>query len=190
MTAMHLAESAYDMPTGMLLHEAGRQFAMAEIVRDGWQQVLYERGAWYLLLVWAERTSGVPGTTTADTGEQVCNGCGAIGTRGEAHAGSCGVREAAIVQCPGCGEGVADGMACRRKRGHVRPPDCKASAPREGDPDGVTEPPEAQRERLIANGYKNDSRCSWLAIGRCAECGRIHDGKPSGVMVDGGCDGR
>lgn len=56
---MHLAEQAYDMPNGMLLHEAGRQFAMAEIVRDTWQQVLYERGGWFLLLVWAERTCGV-----------------------------------------------------------------------------------------------------------------------------------
>lgn len=56
---MNLAESAYDMPTGMLLHEAGRQFTMAEIVRDTWQQVLYERGGWFLLLVWAERTDGV-----------------------------------------------------------------------------------------------------------------------------------
>jgi Lar family restriction alleviation protein len=46
-----------------------------------------------------------------------------------------GVRVTSIVQCPGCGEGVADGMPCRRKRGHVRPPDCKASPPREGDPD-------------------------------------------------------
>lgn len=58
---MHLAETAYDMPTGMLLHEAGRQFAMAEIVRDGWQQVLHERGSWFLLLVWAERTCRVKG---------------------------------------------------------------------------------------------------------------------------------
>jgi hypothetical protein len=56
---MNLAETAYDMPTGMLLHEAGRQVAMAELVRDGWQQVLYERGSWFLLLVWAERTCGV-----------------------------------------------------------------------------------------------------------------------------------
>lgn len=56
---MHLSETAYDMPTGMLLHEAQRQHAMAEITRDSWQQVLYERGAWFLLLVWAERTCGV-----------------------------------------------------------------------------------------------------------------------------------
>lgn len=56
---MNLAEDAYQMPTGMLLLEAGRQFAMAEIVRDGWQRVLYERGCWFLLLVHAERTAGV-----------------------------------------------------------------------------------------------------------------------------------
>lgn len=56
---MNLAEDAYQMPTGMLLHEAGRQFAMAEIVFDGLQRVLYERGGWFLLLVWAERTDGV-----------------------------------------------------------------------------------------------------------------------------------
>jgi hypothetical protein len=54
---VNLAEDAYDMPTGMLLHEAGRQFAMAEIVRDDWQQTLYERGGWFLLLVWAERVA-------------------------------------------------------------------------------------------------------------------------------------
>jgi hypothetical protein len=48
-------------------------------------------------------------------------------------------------------------------------------------PVGVIEAPEARRERLIANGYKTDSRCTWLAIGRCADCGRIHDGKPLGV---------
>lgn len=58
---MNLTEDAYGMPTGMLLHEAGRQFAMAEIVRDSLQQGLYERGGWFLLLVWAERTCGVPG---------------------------------------------------------------------------------------------------------------------------------
>lgn len=56
---MNLADTAYQMPTGMLLHEAGRQFAMAEIVRDGWQQALYQRGGWFLLLVLAERTYGV-----------------------------------------------------------------------------------------------------------------------------------
>lgn len=59
---MHLAEAAYDMTTGMLLREAMRQHAMAEITRDTWQQVLYERGSWFLLLlVWAERTRGVKG---------------------------------------------------------------------------------------------------------------------------------
>jgi hypothetical protein len=56
---MNLTEDAYRMPTGMLLHEAGRQFEMAEIVRDDWWQTLYERGSWFLLLVWAERTCGV-----------------------------------------------------------------------------------------------------------------------------------
>lgn len=49
---------------------------------------------------------------------------------------------------------------------------------------GVGEAPEARRERLIANGYKTDTRCTWLAIGKCSQCGRIHDGKPYGVMVD------
>lgn len=58
---MNLAETAYQMPTGMLLHEAGKQFAMAEIVRDGWERVLYERGGWFLLLVHAERIHGVEG---------------------------------------------------------------------------------------------------------------------------------
>jgi hypothetical protein len=58
---VNLSEDAYQMPTGMLLHEAEKQFAMAGLVRDGWQQTLYERGGWFLLLVWAERTcaSGV-----------------------------------------------------------------------------------------------------------------------------------
>jgi hypothetical protein len=56
---MNLADTAFQMPTGMLLHEARRQFTMAEIVRDGWQQALYERGGWFLLLVHAERTCGV-----------------------------------------------------------------------------------------------------------------------------------
>lgn len=59
MNAVNLTETAYDMPTGMLLHEAGRQFAMGEVVHDGWQQRLYERGGWFMLLVWAERTAGV-----------------------------------------------------------------------------------------------------------------------------------
>lgn len=54
---MNLTETAYQMPIGVLLHEAGKQFAMAEIVRDGWQQALYERGGWFLLLVHADRTA-------------------------------------------------------------------------------------------------------------------------------------
>jgi hypothetical protein len=58
---MNLTEDAYRMPTGMLLHEAQRQHAMAEITRDDWWQTLYERGGWFLLLVWAERTCGVSG---------------------------------------------------------------------------------------------------------------------------------
>jgi hypothetical protein len=56
---MNLAEDAYRMPSGMLMHEAGKQFAMAELVRDRWQQVLYERGGWFLMIVHAERTDGV-----------------------------------------------------------------------------------------------------------------------------------
>jgi hypothetical protein len=63
---MILTEDAYRMPTGMLLHEAQRQHAMAEITRDDWWQTLYERGGWFLLLVWAERTCGVTGRD-ADT---------------------------------------------------------------------------------------------------------------------------
>jgi hypothetical protein len=62
---VNLADSAYEMPTGMLLHEAGKQFAMAEIVRDEWQQALYERGGWFLMLVHAERTDGVNETVDA-----------------------------------------------------------------------------------------------------------------------------
>jgi hypothetical protein len=61
---MNLTEDAYRMPTGMLLHEAQRQHAMAEITRDDWWQTLYERGSWFLLLVWAERTCGVKATRT------------------------------------------------------------------------------------------------------------------------------
>lgn len=33
----------------------------------------------------------------------------------------------------------------------------------------------SRRARLIANGYKTDSRCAMLAIGRCFYCGRTHD---------------
>lgn len=39
----------------------------------------------------------------------------------------------------------------------------------------------SSREALLEKGYKTDSRCTWLAIGRCADCGRIHDGRPHGV---------
>jgi len=73
---MHLVEEADQMPTSMLLHEAGRQFTMAEIVRDGWQRVLYERGGWYLLLCWAERVEPCAGSC-CDCGD----GCGARGVR-------------------------------------------------------------------------------------------------------------
>jgi hypothetical protein len=72
---VNLSETAYQMPTGMLLHEAQRQHAMAEITRDTWQQVLYERGAWFLLLVWAERTCGVQASAPADDWMRPDNTC-------------------------------------------------------------------------------------------------------------------
>lgn len=65
---MHLVEQADQMPTGMLLHEARKQFTMAELVRYGWQQALYQRGGWFLLMVWAERTCGVRATSSASAG--------------------------------------------------------------------------------------------------------------------------
>lgn len=74
---------------------------------------------------WKPPVHGVKGTYAAEAAVDVLREQGVVD----------GVREAVIVQCPGCGEGVAEGMACRRKRGHVRPSDCKASPPREGDPD-------------------------------------------------------
>lgn len=87
---MNLSETAYQMPGGMLLHEAGKQFAMAEIVRDGWQQVLYERGGWFLLLVHAERTYTAP--YCAKLGGPCPDGCAGVkvqcGRPGELH-GDC-----------------------------------------------------------------------------------------------------
>lgn len=103
-------------------------------------------------------------------------GVGTVFERRRAH----GVREAAIVQCPGCGEGVAEGMPCRRKRGHVRPPDCKASQPREGDPDayGVALPASSVQPKPV-NEDANDA-----ALFLLHQAGMRPDGTfPDGVIA-------
>jgi hypothetical protein len=58
---MNLTESAYLLTPEECMREAGRQFAMAEVVgRHNWQGALYERGGWFLLLRWAEITYVAP----------------------------------------------------------------------------------------------------------------------------------
>jgi hypothetical protein len=55
---MNFAESAYLMSPDECLREAGRQFAMAEALRNDPLTVFYERGGWFLLLVRAELAAG------------------------------------------------------------------------------------------------------------------------------------
>lgn len=58
---MHLTDDAYLFTPEECLREAGRQFAMADVVGPRhYMTALWQRGGWFVLLRWAELTYVAP----------------------------------------------------------------------------------------------------------------------------------